>query len=520
MSPIWGAADAGRRWRISFPVTAALLLVAQITAHADPLSVKEFNEKLDGWKAAKKDVPPITLEVEGRIKTYGHDRLTLQNCKVQFHSKKELPSRTRDQVVVVGKVSRDVRTHEYTFQVSSIRFIPGEHEQFAERRRQLKPGVADECYALGRWAAVRADFYDDEKLKTYADEVYHKGLEIEHKALAKSDPDGLLALADKARQFRQPNLSDELTHEAYRLFCERSRDQSVAELRQLANRLADTWPEVRNSLDKFPEELVADYKRRPLDTYNGADQATRLVLQRWLYAELQLRVIASALKPDGSNGFEIAEQIDGIVRGHPQAEEYRDRALKSRAAEVEKLTRTQVVELAEQYRLRKQPRQANDVLESWLTMRKQALEPDDTEGLLILSEDYRRLLERDDLADRLLIDGWTRNPKASDLEERLEKQGFRLFEGRWLSPREFASRPEGELEDAIRKRLVKKDMTAAQVRRSWGKPDAQARSATAREVTEIWTYKMSDGSPRLVRFVKKAGQREMSVVEVHEDKGK
>ena len=179
-----------------------------------------------------------------------------------------------------------------------------------------------------------------------------------------------------------------------------------------------------------------------------------------------------------------------------------------------------MVELFEQYRLRNQQRAANDFLESWLTLRKQVLDPDDTEGLLNLSEDYRRLLKRDDLADRLLIDGWIRNPKASDLQERLEKEGYRLFEGRWISEQEFASRPEGKLERAIRHGLVEQGMTAGQVRRSRGKPDSQARSATAGQVTEIWTYRMADSSQLLVRFVKRAGQTELSVAEVTEGKGK
>lgn len=513
------------RWLPWRTVASMLVLLLGVqTARAESLSVKEFNEKLEGWKKVDKDPSLLTLEVEGRVKIYSKDRLTLENCKVMFRTKTEFPERTRKSlnVVVIGKVSRDPRTSEHTFQVSSIRIVPGEHEQFIDKYRQLKQtATADDWYALGRWAAIRGEFYADDKLLSNANEANQHGLEIERKARSKDDPEGLLELADKAKKFRMLSLANELRHEAFHLLCERSRGQPAADLQKLAVRLESELPGANAEQRFIPSDLINDYKRRPIPTYAAADAATRLILHRWLYVDLQLRLITPRLKSDGSNGFEIADQIDRIIHEqHGLAEEFRDRALKSRAAEVEKLTRSEVIELFEKYRLRNQSRAANDLLESWLTLRKRGLESDDTEGLLNLSEDYRRLLKRDDLADRLLIDGWIRNPKASDLQERLEKEGYRLFEGHWISEQEFASRPEGKLELAIRNGLVASGMTASQVRRSRGKPDSKSRSATAGQVTEIWTYRMADSSQLVVRFVKRAGQPEMSVAEVLEGKGR
>ena len=507
-------------WRGVF-VTLLLLIGAQ-AVQAEPLSVKEFNEKLQGWKAEKRDPSNLTLEVEGRVKIYSKDRLTMENCKVRFLSNSEFPERTRKSlnVVVIGKVSRDPKTSEHTFRVASIRIVPGELEQFIEKRRHIKGG-ADEWYALGRWAAERGEFYADDKLLSDAEFAYRRGLDIDRKVKSKDDPAGLLELADKAKQYRMLTLAHELTHEAYYLLCEQSRNQSPAEIRALAERLAAALPGADDKSLFIPSELISDYKLRPIPTYTAADSMTRRKLHRWLYAELQLRLITADLKPDGSNGFEIAKQIDLVVpREGALADEYRARALKARAAEVEKLTRTQVLDLFEQYRLLNQQRKADDVLESWLALRKQGLEPDDTEGLLVLSDDYRRLLKRNDLADRLLIEGWARNPKAIDLQERLEKEGYKLFDGRWISEQDFANRPEGKLEKAIRAGLVEPGMTAGQVRRSRGQPDSQARSATAGQVTEFWTYRMADSSQIIVRFVKRAGQAEMSVADVAEGKGR
>src|SRR5260370_35765368 len=168
------------------------------------------------------------------------------------------------------------------------------------------------------------------------------------------------------------------------------------------------------------------------------------------YADPILRKITPRLEDDASNGFQIAEEIDRLIpEQHGRAEEFRDRALKSRAAEIEKLTRTQVLELAEKYRSRQEPKQADHVLESWLTKRLRGLDLDDTEGLLDVTDDYRRLLEQEAPADRLLIEAWKRNPKAGDIIERLKELGYRLFEGSWLSASEFSDRPEGQLDQAL-----------------------------------------------------------------------
>src|SRR5262249_26127858 len=131
------------RFLLRATVGLLVLLAGLQAAQAEPLSVKEFNEKLEAWKTADKDPSTLTLEVEGRVKIYSHDRLTMENCKVRFLSKKELPERTRKtlNVVVIGKVSRDSRTHEHTFQISSIQVVPGEIEQFFDRKRKIKQGA-------------------------------------------------------------------------------------------------------------------------------------------------------------------------------------------------------------------------------------------------------------------------------------------------------------------------------------------------------------------------------------------
>jgi hypothetical protein len=508
-----------------------LLLFASVsTAHGEPLSVKEFQDKLQGWKAEGKAPPPLTFEVEGRVTYYFKDHLRLFGLKdppVLFVSNSEFPDLNRKWALVTGKIHIDPKSGEYTFDVASAKEIPSDIKKFRDRRSKLlstrPPPAATDWYDLGRWAESRGQFYkDDELLKESAD-VYQHGIEVDRKERAKDDPEGLFELAEKAQSFQLPvAMSQELTHEAFHLLVQRSVNQSAAELTDLAQRMAEKLPGALEKLRFIPLELAKQYKIHPMAAYAGADSADRRKLHRLLYTTVLMRTILPPPGADKGSGFEfadkmekVADKIDELVKEQqPLAEEFRDRALNARAAEPEQLTKSQVLDLVDQYRRRNKPRLGEKLLETWLTLRLRRLDADDTEGLLDLTEEYRRLLKNNELADRLLIDGWKRNPEAREIAERLEKAGYRLFEGAWVSESQLTSRPEGRLEKAIRAGLAEPGMTSGQVRRSRGKPDSFSRAITSGQVTELWRYALSDGSHLVVRFVKRPGQPEATVAEV------
>lgn len=495
------------------------IFMAASVAHAEPLSVKEFRDKLQGWMAAGKPPPPLTLEVEGRVSIYSKDRLRLYGLKdpaVLFLSKTELPALNRKWASVTGKVRVDSNSGEYIFDISLAKEAPSAVEKFHERRKQLRSARPADWYELGRWAEVQGQFYADDVLLERSAEAYRHGIDMERKELAKEDPQGLFALAERAQSYRMPTtVAQELTHEAFHLLVQRSLNQPAPVVSELATQIAEKLPGALVPLAFVPIELAKQYPITPVATYAAADAAMRRKIHRLLYTSVLMRTITSELADDANNGFEIADKIDKqIPEQHRQAEEMRDRALNTRAAEAEKLTKSQVLDLVEQYRQRDNQRQGERLLETWLTLRLRKLDHDDTEGLLELTEEYRRLLKRNDLADRLLIDGWMRNSQARDIAERLDKAGYHLFEGTWLTEEEFASRPEGRMEKAIRAGLAETGMTTAQVRRSRGKPDSLSRAVTSGQVTELWSYALSDGSHLVVRFVKRAGQSEATVAEV------
>ncbi len=517
-SPASGGSARWRKWLIRSACCCALLLATLGEARGETLSVMQFNEKMKEWKRDQKDPPPLTYTVEGRVTLYSESGVRLKNCKAVFHSKTEIPrlASKSSNLELTGKVSYEKRTEEFTFEVISAREVSGDGERYHELHRKLRQQHPEKWYELGEWAQARGEFYDDDELLTHSKDAFRQGLELERKALAKDNPEGLLKLVEKAKRF--PLLSGfraELTHEAFYLLTAQSRDKSVTELLDLAKRMERSLPDCIKRLDYLPADLIKDYRDRPLETYAAANNETRLKIHRLLYSELLLRTITPGLAADGSNGFDIADKIHRLVPEYENLEEgFRDRELAALAGTVEKLPRSEMLVLADRYRARKQDQEAGRLIKRWLTFRLEKLEEDDTEGLLEVSEDYRRLLKQRDVADRLLIDAWKRNSKATDIAERLEKEGYHLDGKTWLSAAEFNARLEGQMERAIREGRVEPGMTSSQVRRSLGEPASLARAATAGQVIEVWRFDLAGSTHLLVRFVRRAGQPDLTVVDV------
>lgn len=509
-----------RRGPLRLPMLLLAVTVALIPAavRGETLSISELNEKVEQWTASRKVPPEVLYQVEGRASLFSRHRLQFKNCKVPFESEAELsePTRRNANLEATGVVVREEPSGKYVFRIRSIREMPTDLETFFDRRRALRGQPAEKWYELARWAEQRGNFYKDYELLSRSEEAYQQGLDQERHALSTDRTEGLFALAEKARQFHMPvKAIQELQHEALTLEWQQSRRQSGAELNKLAQRIAELLPDSKQPLDEPDSALQTEYFAAPRETYRAADAEKRLMLHRLLYADVLLRIITAELAPDGANGFEVAAKlIELIPEQRALAESFRDKALTARAREVESLSKTDMLALAEEYRNRQQPQRADQIIESWLTLRQRRLDPDDTDGLIRLTDDYRRLLHRGDLANQLLKDAWQKHPRATDLAARLQQMGFRLHDGAWLNEDEYNSRPEGRLEQAIRTGRVEPGMSGSNVRKSLGEPQRAARSATSGQVTEVWTYDQTGSSRLVVRLKRHRRGGDLTVVDV------
>ena len=433
-----------------------------------------------------------STSVEGRLTSYGTNIIRLRNCDVVFRTATTIPTLPRlpRYLEITGRLT--LEEGRYVFLVDEYKERSSDLEAFQERRRAIRDNTATAWYELAAWAQARGKFYNDAALLEKAESASLHGVEIERAQGAPDRARHLLALAEKSRGFELPeSLRLSLIHESC-LELGKSNDKqklNAAELDRVAVTFNQLLPGCLTPLKGDHTKLLASYKTNPIGVYDRSAEADRLVIHRSLYADVVRRSIETQLAADGSNGFEIAELLDQRVpEFHALADKLRDRTLDKRAAEVQQRTRPEVLQLAADYRQQKKEAQARQVIESWLTLRQRKLDPDDIEATLVLSDDYRTLLQGSDTANRLLHSAVQRHPESTELRERLQRAGFRLRDGTWQSEKELAGRPEDRLERALREGRVEAGMTGAMVRRSLGEPRSTSRSATSGQIMEVWTY--------------------------------
>ena len=491
---------------------ALLCLSCPCTAQAadpnEPLSIEEFNRIVAKRKGR--------MTVEGRWALMGKNQIKFKNCSTPFRSELPIPVLVHKSptLEVSGELTEE--NGRKLFLISTVRELPTDMIRFLQIRQKIRGENPADWYQLGDWAESRGRFYDDPELLEKSTESRARGFQIERRQLPDNDPPARFALATKAETLGIPvELRAELIHEGYHL-----RRLQVAAAKaggqELAADLARAYPESGVPLVPFPGELRKQYLNRPLPTYVAADAATRKQLHRVLWMEVELQLLQGQAAADGGNGFEIAELIDQrLPEFHALAEQYRDRALALRAEKVARLSRTEVVDLQREYKERKQDEQAAAVVESWLTLRRKALLPDDTEGLLELAEDYSRLLGRSDKESRVLLEAYEKyrgvTAVATGIATRLQHLGFEQRDGRWLTADEIQKLPTSQLEQALREGRVENGMTGAQVLKSLGTPLTSTRMVSAGQVVEIWTYGQANSS-RLVVYLSKRSAPDSKVV--------
>jgi hypothetical protein len=499
-------------WRGAVPALAVayVLLCAGLEAEGAVrlFSVQEFNAESDKVLGAE-------IRVEGRVAVIDPRELRFRNCDMRFIVQQALPVFTSrlPNVEVTGQVVRE--QGRLVFHVRSLREVSGDMDVFYQKRREVRRAESPEkWYELGIWAERRGEFYKDQSLLGAASEAFHHGLSLEHRT-ARDSPAGLRKLLDRDRGFALPDeFRQQVLHEIYVVQWRSRRGEAGEALQELAEGMARELPGAAEPAEVVDVAERKRYLDDPLAVYEAADADTRRRLNRLLYADVLVRLLRAQLAKDGGNGFEVADKLDKLVpEEHALAESLRDKALAARSAEVGTLSRSEVLALADKYRARSQTKQAADVIESWLTLRRRRLDPNDVEGFLQNADEYRTLLDRPDAAARMLIELHKRHPEATEIVERLQKAGYRQHDGQWLTAEQFAARPEGQIEKAIREGRVETGMTAGQVRRALGEPLSLSRALTAGEVTEIWGYGRPGSSRLIVRLVRTRRQQEATVVD-------
>jgi hypothetical protein len=130
-----------------------------------------------------------------------------------------------------------------------------------------------------------------------------------------------------------------------------------------------------------------------VEVYRNGSPAKRRIYRRMLYADALLRWLQRRLLRDGSNHLEVASQVELLVPEEKDvATRLRNGVLEARAREVERLTKSELLEVSERYRLKGDVAKSQQLLATWLAWRRKNLGEVDVEGGLELAGEYRALL--------------------------------------------------------------------------------------------------------------------------------
>jgi hypothetical protein len=460
------------------------------------------------------------LRVEGRVATSAKNQLRLAKCDLAFHLSDDQGRMIGNakNLELQGRILRDTDSGRLYFDVTSLKPLSTDADQFLSREAALKNPKADAWYALGEWAEERGKFYEDMSLTESARLCFTRGLALDMRELAKDDVEGRFQLAAEARDLGLPHvLSDEVRHEAYRTWWTRTTvsTPSADDLAALLKRVSVDWPNSVSALSAWPTELQEAYAQDPLGTYRHADAAQRTVLQRLFTAQVQLRQIVAAAASDGKNGGEIAAQIERFVPERKAlAEHFRDQALRYRHTQVASATKAEAVQLADAFRERRRDDLAVDTLRRWLSARAQKIaKTGGAPEYLALADDYWSLLKDEQTTVALLEAAREREPESEDVQSRYRELGYEWTGDRWTKP--TAPPAESATPGAPPSpKSLDVGLTTAEVRQIQGGPTRVATLVSAGSIDEFWTYGEPNGSRLVIQFTRRLHQNELKVVKI------
>lgn len=478
-----------------------VLTLAPLLQGEDPLFIGDLEQKKDEYLGK-------SIRVEGRGTIIDRFKLRLRNSQINFESRTELQTFVvrPSNLEALGKLAKD--GNSYKFIVTSMEAQKSDSDQLSRKRIALDRNSPQEHYDLAEWAKKRGEFYQDEQLKTASRELTLQGYRIESSLLSSDDSEGRLTLARKGIELGVPDsLREELIHAAYRARIRSTLKMPQPDWDQVAAQIARDCPGAETAPPDSPEfqKRREDYFRSPESVYKAADHLTRLQFHRLLWGEVKRHEFMDRAKRNPALGLSVADELEKLLPEYrADADRLRDEILMQRGGDVDKYTRREIVQLREDYLARKKPEEAERVVTDWLASRKKKLKDDDLEGLLQLAADYDSLERDGSLLAPALISAAVTYPDSTEIAAALEKIGYRIIDGKWLSPSDRELHSNSQFQKELKEGLVTIGMTAAEVRKSQGVPTSLTRIASNGELREIWSYGRPGDQGGLTIYLRKS----------------
>jgi hypothetical protein len=475
------------------------ILGGAITASAE--DVVWINELESNPKLVNKEIV-----VEGRFQQRGVgtdlDQIRLRNSKVSFHlapeAERKFPSNMRF-IRVVGTLTKS--GDNISLRVKSwSRINTTDDDRYQDVAAAIGPTDSRAWYDLADRTTRLAEFHDDTDLRGLARVARVGGFRAEEAAIRNTQPDALLALADRATVVGlDAEGSRRMRHKALRWQFNRLREAkpTTSDWSKLAERISELLPGAQVPLKPADSDSVKKYLANPIETYDETPHV-RAAADREFWIDATVRSLQAASDQPNANLAQLAADAKRLI---PERQEIgRDLLRRWADSEAARITTlppaSQVFRLADVFKTDlDDPKRGDEVIRQWLDTRRKRLSTKDADGRVQLAKLYRTRLGDDETARALLLEAVNIEADLPEAAEQLKSLGYMKGPSGWVSSGDSSVAAKQGMATQS-ERLLKLGMTPAQVRERVGDPKAEDkirftdRTADGRRVVvEQWVYR-------------------------------
>ncbi|MFO1003247.1 MAG: hypothetical protein U0936_23175 [Planctomycetaceae bacterium] len=450
------------------------------------------------------------LNFEGRFNGRTGDSFRVEKLEVEFRlpGSIRLPDRMRERqrMDITGKFA--VNGQRITFLVSELTIRETDLERLANRVEALPGGQPDELLALADEFAEIAEFYGDESLSSELEDIRLSSVQSMRQMASGDVPQLAKVVAVAKAQQVNNSFLQAIGYEILLTKWKARADGSelVKSVQQLSG-----WdkPEM-----EVPDQLKQGFPRDAIRLYNEGNVRDREILHRLLYRTVRGEQIQFMVKPDGSNGLELAGLVrDELPEEVVMAAGLEQREVDYRLGRISELSRREMQQLLELLNGLKRSDGQDAIIADWLVAQEKRFGTSELAGVLRVADEYLFVFEQwKNVAHQqkgidLLKSAWAiaavESPgDAVQIAERLKVLGWEQLNGKWLTTQQMETLPKDDIQIAIRDGRVVKGMTAQQVVQTLGQPERVSRFGSAKVMREMWTYDGTGSAGLVVRLRK------------------
>jgi hypothetical protein len=265
---------------------------------------------------------------------------------------------------------------------------------------------------------------------------------------------------------------------------------------------------------EIADRLKQGFPKDAVKLYDDGNVQDREILHRLLYRTVRGEQLRAMLKPDGSNGLELAGLVrDELPEEVVMAANFEQREVDYRLGRISELSRREMQQLLELLDGLKRSNGRDAIIAEWLTAQEKRFGTSELAGVLRVADEYMFVFEQwknsahQQKGIDLLKSAWAiaavESPgDAVQIAERLKVLGWEHLNGKWLTTQQMETLPKDDIQIAIRDGRVVKGMTAQQVAQTLGQPERISRFGSAKVMREMWTYDGTGSAGLVVRLRK------------------